>query len=212
MTYHTNDPALAAIVFAESDFFSKNIIEGHPLHPIKNPEAGVFVADTDTDEWRMAHKFLPPALGPKAVRHYAPTMQQTVDQACKVFDELDERGEAWNVYPYMMKLGSQAVGKLVLGMDFGHFTAVDAPMHEMVRRIAEGLSLNRQIASMGSWYAHMPFGAPRQLRFVMERIRVMMEESVERALRGTEDLELQEAALKAENMVGMYWIPLLALS
>ncbi|KAH6634725.1 cytochrome P450 monooxygenase [Chaetomium sp. MPI-SDFR-AT-0129] len=201
VTYHTNDPKLASIVFAESDFFSKSIIKGHPLHPIKNREAGVFLGDTDTEEWRMAHKFLPPALGPKAVQHYAPTMQVTVDQACKVFDELDERGEAWNVYPYMLKLGSQAVGKLVLGMDFGHFEAVDAPMHEMVGRIAESLSLNKQIASMGSWYASMPFGAPKQLRFVAERIRVMMEESVERALRGTEDLELQEAALKAENMV-----------
>ena len=57
------------------------------------------------------HKFLPPALGPKAVRHYAPTMQKTVEDAFKVFDELDERDEAWNVYPYMLKLGSQAVGK-----------------------------------------------------------------------------------------------------
>lgn len=77
-TYLTNDPTTAAIVFAESDFFTKEINKAHPLYPIKNKAAGVFLGDTDTEEWRVAHKFLPPALGPKAVRHYAPTMQHTV--------------------------------------------------------------------------------------------------------------------------------------
>lgn len=45
-----------------------------------------------------------------------------------------------------------------------HFTAPDAPLHEMVLRIAQSLSLNKKVTSMGSWYAHMPFGAPKQLR------------------------------------------------
>jgi cytochrome P450 len=67
-TYLTNDPTTAGIVFAESDFFTKEINKAHPLYPIKNKAAGVFLGDTDTEEWRVAHKFLPPALGPKAVR------------------------------------------------------------------------------------------------------------------------------------------------
>lgn len=78
VTYLTNDPTTAGIVFAESDFFTKEINKAHPLYPIKNKAAGVFLGDTDTEEWRVAHKFLPPALGPKAVRHYAPQMQKTV--------------------------------------------------------------------------------------------------------------------------------------
>ncbi|KAM0324860.1 hypothetical protein ACHAQA_007826 [Verticillium albo-atrum] len=199
--YHTNDPTLANIVFSETDFFSKRIIDGHPLQPIKNKEAGVFLGDTNTEEWRVAHKFLPPALGPKAVRHYAPTMQKTVEDAFKVFDELDDRDEAWNVYPYMLKLGSQAVGKLVLGMDFKHFTAVDAPPHEMVMRIAQSLELNKKITSMGSWYRNLPFGDPQRLRDARDRIEAMMRESVANAPKGTEDLELQDAALQAENMI-----------
>ncbi|KAI3332040.1 cytochrome P450 [Xylariaceae sp. AK1471] len=200
--YSTNDPKLSNIVFSESDFFTKSIIEGHPLYPIRNKEAGVFLGDTDTEEWKTAHKFLPPALGPKAVRHYAPTMQKTVEDSFKVFDELDEKEEAWNVYPYMLKLGSQAVGKLVLGMDFEHFTAVDARPHEMVLKIAESLELNKKISSMGSWYAMLPFGDPKRLRENKERITEMLLESVEKAARGSdEDLDLQEAALKAENMV-----------
>ncbi|KUI53157.1 Cytochrome P450 4F8 [Cytospora mali] len=200
-TYLTNDPNIAGIVFSESDFFTKNIIPGHPLHPIKNREAGVFLGDTDTDEWKVAHKFLPPFFGPKAVRHYAPTMNKTVEDAFKVFDELADRDEAWNVYSYMLKLGSQAVGKLILGMDFNHFSSVDAYPHEMVIRMAESLELNKKITSMGSWYAHLPFGDPRKLHNSKERMRVMIDEVVQNASRGVEDLDLQEAALKAENMV-----------
>ncbi|KAI1351406.1 cytochrome P450 [Xylaria sp. FL0043] len=199
--YSTNDPKLSNIVFSESDFFTKSMIKGHPLYPIKNKEAGVFLGDTDTEEWRTAHKFLPPALGPKAVRHYAPTMQKTVEDSFKVFDELDEKGESWNVYPYMLKLGSQAVGKLVLGMDFEHFTSVDAPPHEMVRMIAETLELNKRISSMGNWYAKLPFGDPKRLKDIQNRVWELLQESINKAAKGSEDLELQEAALKAENMV-----------
>lgn len=203
--YHTNDPQLSAIAFSESDFFTKKINESHPLYPIKNQEAGVFLGDTDTPEWRAAHKFLPPALGPKAVRHYAPTMQETVEDAFGVFDELDEQGEAWNVYQYMLKLGSQAVGKLVLGIDFKHFTSPNAPPHELVYRIAESLTLNKKVAAWGNWYAKMPFGDPKKLRDARWRIIEMVDESIQNASRGgVEDLPLQDAALKATNMVGKY--------
>ncbi|KAG4293368.1 cytochrome P450 oxidoreductase [Fusarium proliferatum] len=202
--YQTNNAELSNIFLAEDHYFTKEIVPGHPLHPIKNQEAGVFLADTNTEQWRLAHKFLPPALGPKAVRHYAPTMQRTVEQSFKVFDELDEKGEAWNVYQYMLKLGSQAVGKLVLGMDFAHFEEVDSPLHEMVLKIAENLELNKRVSSMGAWYAKMPFGDPKKMRDISTRIMEMMTESIARASKGQEDLELQDAALKAENVVDYF--------
>ncbi|CAG7556353.1 unnamed protein product [Fusarium equiseti] len=202
--YQTNSAELSNIFLAEDHHFTKEIVPGHPLHPIKNQEAGVFLADTDTEQWRLAHKFLPPALGPKAVRHYAPTMQRTVESSFKVFDELDQKGEAWNVYQYMLKLGSQAVGKLVLGMDFAHFEEVDAPLHEMVLKIAENLELNKRVSSMGAWYAKMPFGDPKKVKDTMARIMEMMDESIARASKGQEDLELQDAALKADNVVDYF--------
>ncbi|KAJ5168035.1 uncharacterized protein N7482_003629 [Penicillium canariense] len=202
VTYQTNDPNIAAIAFAESDFFTKEINKAHPLYALKTPAAGVFLGDTDTPEWRVAHKFLPPALGPKAVRHYAPTMQKTVEDACKVFDKLDEQGEAWNVYQYMLKLGAQAVGKLTLGLDFQHFTSPDAPVHEMVHLIAELLSLNKKVTSKGDWYSSLPFGDPKRLKDIKARIEGMVEQSIQAAAsNGTEDLPLQDAALKASNMV-----------
>ncbi|KAK4212134.1 cytochrome P450 [Rhypophila decipiens] len=200
--YQTNDPNLANIFFSESEYFSKIITEDHPLWPIKMPEAGIFLGDTNSKEWPVVHKFLAPALGPKAVRHYATTMQHTVEEAFKVFDELDERKESWNVYPYMLKLGSQAVGELVLGMDFKHFNSVDAPPHEMVALIAQSLALNKKISSRGSWYAHLPFGDPKRLQTMWSRIDELIGQSVNEAKSGgVEDLELQEAAVKAANMV-----------
>lgn len=202
-TYQTNDPQISAIVLAESDFFSKKINEAHPLHALKTPSAGIFLGDTDTAEWKVTHKFLPPALGPKAVRHYAPTMQKTVEDAYKVFDALDEQEEAWNVYQYMLKLGSQAVGKLTLGLDFQHFTSPDAPLHEMVHLIAEMLSLNKKVTSKGDWYGRLPFGDPQRLRNCKARIEQMVDGSIRKAERGgVEDLPLQDAALRASNMVG----------
>ncbi|CAI7622662.1 unnamed protein product [Penicillium bialowiezense] len=201
-TYHTNDPTLAAICFAESDFFTKEINEAHPLYPLKQQAAGVFLGDTDTPEWRVAHKFLPPALGPKAVRHYAPMMQKTVEDSFEVFDALDEQGEAWNVYQYMLKLGSQAVGKLTLGMDFQHFGSSDAQLHEIVHLTAELLSLNKKVASKGDWYGRLPFGDPQRLRVVKSRIEELVGNSIKEAESGgVEDLPLQDAALKASNMV-----------
>jgi cytochrome P450 len=70
--YQTNDPKIAQIVLSESDFFSKEINKTHPLYPIKNDQAGVFLSDTSNPNWSIVHKFMPPALGPKAVRHYSP--------------------------------------------------------------------------------------------------------------------------------------------
>lgn len=211
-TYQTNDPTISAIVFAESDFFTKKINEAHPLFALKQPTAGVFLGDTDTPEWKVAHKFLPPALGPKAVRHYAPTMQKTVEDSFKVFDAFDEQGDAWNVYQHMLKLGSEAVGKLTLGIDFEHFASPDAPVHEMVHLIAEVLALNKKVTSKGDWYGRLPFGDPQRLRTVKARIEEMVDESIQlAALGGVEDLPLQDAALKASNMVGK-WTSFLASS
>lgn len=202
VVYETNDPQLGLIVFSESDFFSKNIIEGHPLRPIKNKHAGIFVSDTDTEEWRTSHKFLSPALGPKAVRHYQPMMQQAVEDSFRVFDELDGRDEAWNVWPYMLKLSSTIIGKLVLGIDLNHFSSVDAPLDEIIRLIAESLELNKKISSVGSWYGMMPFGDPLRLMRARLRIFQIVSDAIKKASKGIEDLELQDAALKATSMIG----------
>jgi hypothetical protein len=88
-------------------------------------------------------------------------------------------------------------------MDFHHFESVDTPLHEIGFKITELLAVNKKVTSKGNWYASLPFGDPKRLRNITANIADMVEESINRATRGgVEDLELQEAALKAANMVG----------
>lgn len=201
-TYYTNDPAIAAICLSESPFWTKKITSDHPLFGVRDLEAGIFLGDTETEAWQVAHKFMPPAFSPKAIRHYTPIFQETVQSAFQVFDELDESGEAWNVYQYMLKLGSQAVGRIVLQMDMGHFSSVNAPIHKIVAVIAETLTLNKKVTSKGDWYARLPFGDPKRLKDSRKEMATLILDAINKCPPGgTEDLPLQDAALSASSVV-----------
>ncbi|KAK4208587.1 cytochrome P450 monooxygenase [Rhypophila decipiens] len=197
-TYLTDDPEAALVVLAETPYFTKKINEAHPLWGVKDNTA-LFIGDTETENWRLGHKFLPPAMGPKAVRHYTPLMQDCVRQSFKVFDELDNRGESWNVYQYMLKLASQTVGKFSLGMDWGHFDAVDSPIHPMPTNIVTMLALNKKVTARGEWYKNLPFGDPTRLREVRRLTYEQIQEAVDNVPKSsiTSDLPLSEAATKA---------------
>lgn len=115
----------------------------------------------------------------------------------------------WNVYNYMLKLSSAAVGKIVLGQDFQHFESVDSSLHRLPLAMAELLSINKKISTMGQWYSHLPFGDPKKLRDLQHVIASTIIQSMEEAkAAGTEDLPLQEAALKAADVIGMTLSPL----
>jgi cytochrome P450 len=130
-TYLTNDPSISMLAFAESQFFTKKITPSHPLFGLKD-NTSIFLGDTETANWAVAHKFIPPCMSPKAVRHYTPLMQESARGSFKVFDELDARDESWNVYHYMLKLSSGFIGKFALGMDWHHMDSVDSPLHSFV--------------------------------------------------------------------------------
>ncbi|TVY82115.1 Cytochrome P450 4F5 [Lachnellula suecica] len=201
-TYYTNDPKVAEVCFGEGGFWSKKINSDHPLYGIKDQNAGVFLSDTDAESWNIVHRFLAPALSPKAVRHYTPQMQNTAEQAFKVFDEFDKEGEAWNVYQYMFKMGSTAIGKLALNMDLHHFDSINAPLHDLVRTVGENLELNKKVSTMGDWYSHMPWGAPKQLKQNKAHVKQLVDEAVANVVgKDTEDLPIADAALKASCIV-----------
>ncbi|KAL7956769.1 cytochrome P450 [Trichoderma compactum] len=184
---YTNDPNLTNTFITESEFFTKAVIEGHPLHAFDLGDAGIFFGTTDTESWRANHKFFPPAIGPKAVKHYAPKLQDTIEEAFSVFDQLDKDGEAWDVFPYMLKLTSQAIVKLVLGMQVHHFASADTPLDEIVSMSIEILVLAR-----------------KKLRNVTKTIRERLDkkmEEVKNAKVGANELELQEAALEADHLI-----------
>ena len=200
--YLTDDPQVAAVCFAESAYMTKKINENHPLWGVKDNTA-IFIGDTETENWRLAHKFLPPAMSPKAVRHYTSLMQNCARKSLPVFDELDARQESWNVYQYMVKLASQTISSFSLGTDFGHFDSVDAPLHPIVTNIANLLSLNKKVTARGEWYSHLPWGDPARLRQVQHTIYSLLQDAVEEtaATSKTKDAPLNEAALSASCVV-----------
>ncbi|KAK3331460.1 cytochrome P450 [Apodospora peruviana] len=125
-------------------------------------------------------------------------MQECARKAFTVFDELDSRGESWNAYQYMVKLASQTVGKFSLGMDFGHFEAVDSPLHSLVTNIVTMLSLNKKVTARGEWYRHLPFGDPARLKEVRRVTYEQISEAVDAAPKsGISNMPLNEAATKA---------------
>lgn len=200
-TYLTNDPAVGLLAFSESQYFTKKINKDHPLFGIKDNTA-IFLGDTETANWQLAHKYLPPAMSPKAVRHYTPLMQNTARESFQVFDELDRRGESWNVYHYMLKLASQTIGKFALGLDFHQFSSPEAPIFELVTDIAHSLALNKKVTSRGDWYARLPFGDPQALRDVRARMYSALATSVDEARKNpVSALPLHEAALEANNVI-----------
>ncbi|KAE8371565.1 cytochrome P450 [Aspergillus bertholletiae] len=202
-TYLTDDPQVAAVCFAESAYMTKKINESHPLWGVKDNTA-IFIGDTETENWRLAHKYLPPAMGPRAVRHYTGLMQDCARKSFPVFDELDARDESWNVYQYMVKLASQTIGSFSLGKDFHHFDTVDSPLHPIVTNIASLLSLNKKITARGEWYRHLPFGDPARLRHVQHTIYTLLQDAIDdvaAASSSTPDAPMHEAALSASCVV-----------
>jgi len=68
--------------------------------------------------------------------------------------------------------------------------------------IAESLVLNKKVSTMGEWYSHLPFGDPKRLRDLGQEIADTIITSMKEAKgSGTEDLPLQEAALKAADVI-----------
>lgn len=195
--YLTCDPRVAGVAFAESPFFTKSTSNpNHPLHAIQAQQA-LFLCDTN-EAWSLAHKFIAPAMNPKAIRHYHPLMQSAVQASYPVFDELDNRGEAWNVYTYMLKLASQTIGEFALGMEFHHFDSVDAPDAPLVTAIAKSLSLNKKLASRGEWYSKLPFGDAAELARVRDFVLKTLDTAIDNCPKGgDEDLPIKDAALQA---------------
>ncbi|WYZ42279.1 hypothetical protein EsH8_V_001174 [Colletotrichum jinshuiense] len=195
--YLTNDPDVSREVLREGQFFTKTTSDpGHPLYYMRNNEA-LFTCDSDAPAFKLAHKFIPPSLTPKAVRHYAPILQACVDRSYKVFDELDDKEMAFNVYHYTFKMAGEIIWKVILGMDLGHFESIESKPHETIRLLGEYLSLMKKTSLRGSWYGYLPFGTPKRLRLVRELLWSGVARGIEESVKTSGDLPMKDAALRA---------------
>ncbi|KAL3429037.1 cytochrome P450 [Aspergillus tetrazonus] len=205
VTYLTNDPDIAALAFRDNDYFTKAPSSAsHPLYGIRDQTA-LFLCDTESSAWKEAHKFIPPSMTPRAVRHYTPLLQQSVDTVFNVLDIFDNNGQAFNVYHLTAKLASQVICQLVLGVDLHHFDAVDSPVHPIIVLLQRYLTLNRRVQTKGAWYSYLPFGDPVALKNTRRELYGLIEEAVitcqKRNGATAGDLPIQTAALHATCLV-----------
>jgi cytochrome P450 len=199
--HFTNDPAIAMVAMAEGQYFTKKINSVHPLFTTKDNTA-LFIGDTETENWSLSHKFIPPSMSPKAVRHYTPKMQACVRQSFKVFDQLDEENISFNATPYMLKLASAFIGDVVLGMDFGQLESKDSPLHPLIEQIFSWLAVFQRVSTKGGWYASLPFGDPKSMRDNRAKLWAMLGEQVDVARQDIgPDLPLHDAALEAKSIL-----------
>ncbi|XWW98482.1 hypothetical protein V2A60_006482 [Cordyceps javanica] len=196
--YLTNDPRVSEAALSESDYFTKATSDpSHPLYYMRD-ETALFMCDTSSPAFHIAHKFIPPSMTPNAVRQYTGNMQQAIQESFSVFDELDRQGRAFHVYQYMFKLAGQIIYRIVLGLDVGHFKDIDTPAHEIIRLLGEYMSLMKKTSLSPRWHGYLPFGNHRRLAEVKRRAWALVDEAIDKAAPGGDggkDAPIQAAAL-----------------
>ncbi|KAL6154690.1 hypothetical protein ACJQWK_01278 [Exserohilum turcicum] len=178
VVYHTNDPEISRHVLREGAFFTKTTSD--PTHPLyyMQEQTALFTCDSDSPAFAISHKFIPPALSPRAVSHHAPQIQDAARAIFPVLDQLAERDLAFNVYHYMFKLAGQVIWRVMVGQDVQHFAAIDTPPTLAIRLFGQYLSLMKKMSLRPRWWGKLPFGEPARLR----RVRNDLFATVERAM------------------------------
>ncbi|KAF4545820.1 Cytochrome p450 [Lasiodiplodia theobromae] len=180
--YHTNDPEIARFVLREGAFFTKTTSD--PAHPLfyMQEQTALFTCDSASPAYPLAHKFVPPALSPRAVAHHTPLVQAAARSIFPVLDALDADQRAFNVYQYMFKMGGQVIWRVVAGQDVAHFAAVDTPPTHAIRLFGEYLALMKKMSLRPAWFGRLPFGDPARLRKVREDLFATVEQAMDAAV------------------------------
>ncbi|CRG86669.1 Cytochrome P450 3A25 [Talaromyces islandicus] len=196
--YLTNDPRVAKVVFGENEFFTKMPSDfNHPLFSMNNNVA-LFIGDTTSPAFKLAHKFIPPSMSTNAAQRYMPILQNAVQDSFTVFDQLDGRQAAWNTYQYMLKLSGQVMTKVVLGMDVDHFDTVDTQLHEIVRLIGDYVLLGRTSSLSLPCLKYLPFSSARRLSVTTHRLISLLDQAAAAwPLPGAPDLPIPKAAVQS---------------
>ncbi|KAK2813425.1 hypothetical protein FQN50_000741 [Emmonsiellopsis sp. PD_5] len=168
--YHTNDPDISRHVLREGELFTK--ITSDPSHPLfyMNDQTALFTCDSSSPAFPISHKFIPPAMSPRAIAHHAPLIQSATRSIFSVLDELSNSELAFNVYQYMFKMAGQIIWRVVVGQDVEHFKALNTPPTLAIRLFGEYLRLMKITSLRPKWYGSLPFGDPARLRAVRTQL------------------------------------------
>jgi cytochrome P450 len=194
--YHTNDPEISRCLLKEGEYFTKKTSDpSHPLHYM-SIQSALFTCDSDSPAFAISHKFVPPALSPRAIAHYTPHMQDSCRSIFPILDQLAEKELAFNVYHYTFKLASEIIWRMVVGGSLGHFEAINTPPALPIRLFGQYLSLMKKISLKPKWYGSLPFGEPARLRDVEKQLFAEVERAMD-ACTGPRDEVLRLSDPKA---------------
>ncbi|KAI8355689.1 cytochrome P450 [Blakeslea trispora] len=132
----TNDPDVVEVFVKENEFFTKKA--DTLLGELKDFSGdGLFTSDTDTDEWKLAHKLLMPAFSPRAVKAYQPEMGQVVLETIKVLEQYDP-AEKVEILPWCTNLSFEIIGRVGFGYSFD-LMHLHKPAHPFIEAMAHNL-------------------------------------------------------------------------
>ncbi|ATY65337.1 cytochrome P450 [Cordyceps militaris] len=201
--YQTNDPDISRFVLREGHIFTKNTSDpSHPLFYMTQQDA-LFTCDSDSPVFAKAHKFVPPALSPRAVAHHTPLIQDAARSIFPVLDHVADSDQAFHVYHYMFKLAGQVIWRVVVNQDLRHFDALDTKPARTIQVLGEWLHLMKKLSLRPQWYGKLPFGEPAHLRAAKNELWASVEKAVDECTtQGSATLPLSDpaASLQASCM------------
>ncbi|KAM3448610.1 hypothetical protein MY3296_007643 [Beauveria thailandica] len=177
--YQTNDPDISRFVLREGHVFTKNTSDpSHPLFYMTQQDA-LFTCDSDSPAFAKAHKFVPPALSPRAVAHHTPLIQDAARSIFPVLDQVADSHQAFHVYQFMFKLAGQVIWRVVVNQDLRHFDSLDTKPARTIQVLGEWLHLMKKLSLRPQWYGKLPFGDPAHLRAAKNELWASVEKAVD---------------------------------
>lgn len=82
---------------------------------------GLFTAETDEPNWRLAHDLLMPAFSKAAMRGYHEVMIGAADELIAVWDKAAGEGRTVDVSPWLTKLTLETIARAAFSHTFGSF-------------------------------------------------------------------------------------------
>ena len=103
---------------------------------------GLFTAETDEPNWRLAHDLLMPAFSKSAMRGYHAVMLDAANELIGVWDKAAGEGRTVDVSPWLTKLTLETIARAAFSHTFGSFETeeVDPFVTTFVRDMSHAAS------------------------------------------------------------------------
>ncbi|KAJ8661380.1 hypothetical protein O0I10_002646 [Lichtheimia ornata] len=190
----TNDPDVAELFVKESDYFTKKITQN--LEEVKAfGGQGLFTTDTDDPDWKLAHKLLMPAFGPRAIKAYLHEMGLIAMRTIKVLEEYQPTDKV-EILNWTTRLTFETIGRCGFGYEFGLLDSKDAPNHPFIEAMAYCLKTVVVRRQQPSLFKHLPNEQNRKF----DRSVKLMNDTVDQVIK--ERKQGPEAGDKDKDLLG----------